>query len=60
MRTFICDDGYKLFAYKTMLRPDPPNNLDTEWMSAQEIDTSVMESSRKYNAFIKHATENTR
>jgi len=50
VRTFIGDDGLKLFTYKTMPRPDPLNKLDTEWMNAQEIDTIVMEPSRKYES----------
>lgn len=47
-RTFIDEDGCKVFKYKTMPRPDPDNTTATEWMSEEEIELEVMKPSRHY------------
>jgi hypothetical protein len=47
-RTFIDEDGCKVYKYKTMPRPDPDNVSATEWMSEKEIELAVMKPSRHY------------
>lgn len=47
-RTFIDEDGCKVYKYKTMPRPDPENTTATEWMSEEEIELAVMKPSRHF------------